>query len=450
MSNKKKYVDLYGQESYFYKTIDETNDKTIVECVWIGEYEDRGSTKQGKKKLDKFYVDGYIGNTPIHDFDHNMIATGATWENIRTVKNYVTTEGKILEKALIAEMHIKDSDRLYYKDNNGVVQDRGSLRKAVLDGQLPFVSVYARGIDVSESDNVRYIHTFDIVSVSSISQPAGQQFSSTKIIKKNMDINLKKCLCNAYIPELKSEYYINATSGGIFKVLEATEVTAKIQNIITSEEIDVTPDDNIWEELIAADTEQVDEYLMNLANSTEDPITNDTIKTIENQYVKTFLKACTKCAMARQSLNQLLGQSEIDSNKEPKNAKMPANLKKEIDNEADIVISKDENIESPNVNIDNVENNLGKTTDMASNDKVDKNQMSDSVTSRLDNLEQSIGNLVNLVTEKVTSFDGLKTEIEKMQNELVLAKSWSKPKSSLDDINKPKQEKINLPFGFKL
>lgn len=435
MSKQLDYIDLYGQETYLSKVINNKTDTTIVECVIVGQYEDRGSIRKGQSKLDKFYVEGFIENTPIHDVDHNMISTGGEWKNIRVEKNYETVEGKILDKALIGDLHVKDTDTMPYKDNNGVIQDRGSLRKAILEGKLPFVSVYARPIDMLESDNIRHIYTFDVVAISSISQPAGQQFSSTKIIQKNMTINdeIKKCLCNAYIPELKMDYYIDVVKGGIYTVLEATETKATIKNVVTLEEMNVISTDSIWEQLIGAVTDQVDEYLMNLVTDDETlTVEEEIIKAIEDVYVKTFLKACQTCKMARQNL----GQSKLDKNKEPKNSKLDLKfkLKKDIDSEADsqgdATINVDEKID---------------TTE----DKIDINQEV-KLETRIENLETSIENLVNLVTEKVTNDNVLKEEIEKMQQELVLSKSWNKPKTSLKLDEGTKEVKMNLPYKITM
>lgn len=139
------------------------------------------------------------------DYNHKGVDTGAYLKNTRVVKNYELSDGTVLEKALIGNIHIPKDAEMFYHDKDGAKRSNGNLYEAVTKGQVKSVSVeFKPYLDKTEEvilENgktiVRY-KKWDLLRLSVLDVTPGQPYSGIKIIRMSNQENINN---NTVAPE---------------------------------------------------------------------------------------------------------------------------------------------------------------------------------------------------------------------------------------------------------
>lgn len=174
----------------FIRFFEKRGDERVLEVVIVYEGVDRWDTviKPEGMRTDPKVV--------IVDYNHKGIATGAYVCNFRVIDEYNLSDGTILKRALIADLHIPRDAEMFYLEANGAKKSNGNLYDAVSKGQLPSVSVEFKPYKGRQTTDTRTgittYHEWDLIYLSLLDKAPGQPYSGYKIIrsiKKNMNLN---------------------------------------------------------------------------------------------------------------------------------------------------------------------------------------------------------------------------------------------------------------------
>lgn len=131
--------------------------------------------------------------TVIVDYNHRGVSTGAYLTDVRVVDKYKLEDGKVLERALIGNIHIPKDSEMYFFDKDGVKRSNGNLYDTVSKGQIQSVSVEFRPYKNKQiTDTKTGITTFrewDLLKLSLLDVTPGQPYSGIKIIRSLMQDN---------------------------------------------------------------------------------------------------------------------------------------------------------------------------------------------------------------------------------------------------------------------
>jgi hypothetical protein len=225
----------------FIRFLQQRTDERVLEIVVVYEGVDRWDTviKPDGMRTDPKVV--------IVDYNHKGAATGAYVKNFRVVENYQLEDGTVLQKALIADLHVPKDAQMFYFDS-GIKKSNGNLYEAVNKGQVPAVSVEFKPYKGKQTTDIKTgittFHEWDLICVSMLDIAPGQPYSGYKIvrsIKNNMNLNdiIKTKLSELEEPFLVETVTITASfeSEGK-KYMAVIESGENIEDIVIS---DVTP-----------------------------------------------------------------------------------------------------------------------------------------------------------------------------------------------------------------
>ena len=125
---------MFKESQINLETVRAVDTKMVFEVVIVSGETDRYQTIIEPKGFRN-------GSTTIIDFNHNGIDSGCSLDNIREIKNYQRKDGSVLESALIGDITVPSSARMYYRDKQGIIQDFGNLQEALTNNQIKSVSV---------------------------------------------------------------------------------------------------------------------------------------------------------------------------------------------------------------------------------------------------------------------------------------------------------------------
>lgn len=186
--------------------------EAVFEVVLVSNEWDRYNTK--------ILPNGFVGlpSTTEVRYNHGGVDTGAYLENLREVENYQTGEiingqERILEWALVGEMHVPKTAEQRYRSKDGQVHSNGSLLEAMVTGKSKKVSVGFIPVEAHVYENDK-ITIYDCRNLKQAQEVREKEKQGVKIVYTKWDM-----------PELS---VLDTTSG------QATSLVKQIRSLINN------------------------------------------------------------------------------------------------------------------------------------------------------------------------------------------------------------------------
>lgn len=214
--------------------------------------------------------------TTVIDYNHNQLNTGARLFATKEVKNYQKRDGEILESALIGFIEVPKTARMYYKDNQGVEIDGGSLYDALIQGKIRSVSVEFFPIEdeiATTKSGIKIFRVWELPRLSFLSVASGQGSSEiTRIRSMDSENTTNSNQRNMYNVNDTFEKEVKIT---ILEVMEGEMPTYKIS--IDNMEMEIA-EDKLTEMLQTAEVEDPETPETETPAETESPERMDSMK----------------------------------------------------------------------------------------------------------------------------------------------------------------------------